>query len=104
MSVRHTGRYICSRAGGGGRRGGEGGLLGDLVPMLEKKKQNKRNKKKKKNKKIKTTRKDTFFKLGSAQRCHRLGSEKWHFSWKRVGFLKSDKNKKNKKKKKKRCD
>ena len=36
-------------------------------------------------------RKGTFFKLGSAQRCHRLGSEKWHFSGKRVGFLKSDK-------------
>ena len=28
------------------------------------------------------------------QRCHRLGSEKWHFPEKRVGFLKSD-NKKN---------
>ena len=31
-----------------------------------------------------------FFKLGSAQRCNRLGSEKWHFSGKRVGFLKTN--------------
>ena len=31
-----------------------------------------------------------FFKLGSAQPCHRLGSEKQHFSGKRVGFLKFD--------------
>ena len=38
-------------------------------------------------------RKCTFSKLGSAQHCHRLGSEKWHFSGKRVGFLKSDKKK-----------
>ena len=28
--------------------------------------------------------------MGSAQRCHRLGSEKRHFSGKRVGILKSD--------------
>ena len=34
--------------------------------------------------------------MGSSQRCHRLGSEKWHFSGKRVGFLKSDKKKKKK--------
>ena len=32
-----------------------------------------------------------WYALGSAQRCHRLGSEKWHFSGKMVGFLKSDK-------------
>ena len=38
--------------------------------------------------KKKTMRKDTFFKLGSVQR---LGSEKWDFCGKRVGFLKSDK-------------
>ena len=31
-------------------------------------------------------RKGTFFKLGSAQRCHRLGSEKLNFSGKRVGL------------------
>ena len=29
------------------------------------------------------------------QRCHRSGSDKWHFSGKRVGFLKSVKKKKN---------
>ena len=34
-----------------------------------------------------------FFKLGSAQRCHLLGSEKRPFSGKRVGFLKSDRKK-----------
>ena len=28
---------------------------------------------------------------GSAQRCHRLGSEKWFFSGKRVGFHNIDK-------------
>ena len=28
-----------------------------------------------------------FFQAG----CHRLGSEKWQFSGKRIGFLKSDK-------------
>ena len=69
MSVRHTERYICSPWG----EVGGGHLLVDLVPMLEQKK------------------KGYFFKLGSAQRCHRLGSEKWHFSGKRIGFLKSDK-------------
>ena len=31
-------------------------------------------------KKKKTMRKGTFFKLDSARRCHRLGSEKWYFS------------------------
>ena len=56
-------------------RGGGGCWLVDLVPMLEQK----------------TMRKGTFFfKLGSAQRCHLLGSEKRRFSGKRVGFLKSD--------------
>ena len=75
MSVHHTGRYICSPGGGGG--GAAGRLLVDFVPMLEQK----------------TMRKGTFFKLGSAQHCHRLGSEKQHFSGKRVGFLKYDKNK-----------
>ena len=39
----------------------------------------------------KTMRKGTFFfKLGSAQRCHLLGSEKRRFSGKQLGFLKSD--------------
>ena len=81
--------------GSGGRGGGGVGrrLLVDLVSLLEQK----------------TMRKGTFFfKLGSAQRCHRLGSEIWHFSGvgKGVGFLKPDKKKKKKKKKrkKKRCD
>ena len=59
MSVRHTGRYICSPGKGVGRGGGR--LLVNLVPMLEQKK--------------KTRRKYTLFKLGSAQRCQRLGSE-----------------------------
>ena len=44
--------------------GGGGRLLVSLVPML-----------------------GTDTKLGSAQRCHRLGSEKWHFSGKRVSNL-----------------
>ena len=56
--------------------GGEWRLLVNLVPMLEQKNDEKGY---------------FFFKLGSAQRCHHLGSEKWHFSGKRVGFLKSDK-------------
>ena len=51
--------------------GGGGHLLVDLVPMLEQK----------------IMRKGTFvFKLGSAQHCHRLASEKWHFSGKRGRF------------------
>ena len=37
-----------------------------------------------------STKKNDGKELGSAQCCHRLGSEKWHFSGKRVGFLKSD--------------
>ena len=80
VSVRHTGRYICSpgeRGGGCGRGAGAGcgaRLLVNLVPMLEQKKKN------------------SFFflfvfvlcvcvcfffffTLGSAQRCHRLRSE-----------------------------
>ena len=43
-------------------------LLISLVPMLEQRK---------------TIRKGISFKLGNAQRCHHLGSEKWHFSGKR---------------------
>ena len=31
-----------------------------------------------------------WYALGSAQCCRRLGSEKWHFNGKRVGFVKSD--------------
>ena len=64
--------FVPRSARGGGRWGWR--LLVDLVQMLEQK----------------TMRNGTFFKLGSAQRCHRLGSEKQHFSRKRVGFLKSD--------------
>ena len=47
-----------------------GRLLVNLVPMLEQKK----------------TICILFFKLGSAQRCHCLGSEKWHFSGKKDRF------------------
>ena len=31
-----------------------------------------------------------YFKLGSAQRCYRLGSEQWYFSLKSVGFPNSE--------------
>ena len=57
---------------------GKGRLLVSLVPMLE---QNK-----------KTMRKGTYFKLGSAQRYHRLGSEIWYFRRKRVGLHRFDTN------------
>ena len=60
---------VCSGGGEGGRGGGLR-LLVNLVPML-KQQQN--------------MRKGTFSKQGSAKRCHRLGSEKCHFSGKRVG-------------------
>ena len=63
-----------SEGGEGGAEGG-GRWLVDLVLMLEQKNDEKGY---------------FFFKLGSAQCCHRLGSEKRHFSGKRVGFLKSD--------------
>ena len=73
VSVLHTGQYIYSPEWGG-RGGGEGVWwcwLVDLVLMLEQK----------------TMRKGTFFfKLGSAQRCHLLGSEKRRFSGKRARF------------------
>ena len=65
----------------GGRGGGEGKgnvLASQLGTDARKKKK-------------KNMREGTFFKLGSVQRCHRLGSEKWPFSEKRVSFLKSDK-------------
>ena len=52
---------------------GMGRLLVNLVPMLKQKKKKKKKKLKKKIKK--NMRKGTFFKLGSAQRCRRLGSE-----------------------------
>ena len=53
--------------------GGRGRLLVNLVPMLEQK----TNKKKKKQQKKKKRRERVHFsKLASAQRCHRLGSEK----------------------------
>ena len=76
VSVRHTGRYICSLVGGGGGAGALADQLGTDAWTNKK-----------------TLRKGTFFKLGSAERCYSLGSEKWHFSGKRVGFLKSDKKK-----------
>ena len=66
MSVCHTGRYICFAVGGCRGCGGGGAvrLLVDLVPMLEPKKKKKNDEKG-----------YFFFKLGSAQRCHRLESE-----------------------------
>ena len=53
---------------GGGSWGG-GRLLVSLVPMLEQKKNDQ---------------KGYFFKLCSAQRCHRLGSEKFAFLWEKI--------------------
>ena len=65
VSVCHSGRYICSPGGA---------CLSTWYRCSNKKKM----------------RKGTFFKLDGAKHCHRLGSEKWHFSGKRVGLLKSD--------------
>ena len=55
--LRHTGRYICSPRGVEGSAGGR--LVVDFVPILEQKNDEKGY--------------FLFFKLGSAQRCHRLG-------------------------------
>ena len=51
-------------------------MLVSLVPMLEQK----------------HTRNGKFFKLVSAQRCHRLGSEKLYLCGKMVDLYNSDKN------------
>ena len=51
-------------------------MLVNLVPMLEQKQKDE---------------KGYFFSSWAVRSAYCLGSEKWHFSGKRVGFLKSDK-------------
>ena len=77
------------------------GLLVDLVPMLEQQQQKKKKTKKNNNnnnnkkKKKKKDEKGYFFQAGQCAALSSFRVRKWHFSWKRVGFLKSDKKKKN---------